>query len=118
NEANLGYFWRPQFNNDGSSASPSAYAALLGACWDELHATNPHVNVISDMSSRGNDRPRATSNVSHSPVTFVRGLGDAYRRTGRERPLLDTVGLHPYSSSSEVPWFDHGTSTQISQGDI
>ena len=63
NEVNLGFFWRPQFNSDGSSAAPGAYAALLAACWDELHAARPDVNVISDMSSRGNDRPRATSNV-------------------------------------------------------
>jgi hypothetical protein len=118
NEANLSLFWRPQFNTDGSSAAPGAYAALLASCWDELHAAHPGVNVISDMSSRGNDRPRATSNVSHSPVTFVRALGAAYRVSGRPRPLLDTVGLHPYSSSNEVPWFDHGASTQISQGDI
>jgi hypothetical protein len=118
NEPNLSLFWRPQFNSDGSSAAPGAYAALLATCWDRLHAVDPRVNVISDMSSRGNDRPRATSNVSHSPVTFTRGMANAFRNSGRTRPLLDTVGLHPYSSSSEVPWFDHGTSTQISQGDI
>jgi hypothetical protein len=118
NEANLGYFWQPQFNADGSSAAPAAYAALLATCWDKLHATRPDVNIVSDMSSRGNDRPRATSNVSHSPVTFVKRMGDAYRFSARDRPLLDTVGLHPYSSSGEAPWIDHGSSTQISQGDI
>ena len=118
NEANLSYFWQPQFDDGGSSAAPAAYEALLASCWDTLHAIRPDVNVISDISSRGNDNPRAVSNISHSPGTFIAGMGAAYRASGRARPLFDTFGHHPYSQSNELPSRAHPGSTQMSEGDL
>jgi hypothetical protein len=118
NEANLSYFWRPQFGPDGSSSAPAAYEALLARCWDVLHSVRSDANVIADISSRGNDNPGAASNISHSPGTFIAGLGQAYRASGRTRPIFDTFGHHPYSQSSEPPAQEHPRSTQISEGDL
>ena len=118
NEVNKSHFWRPQFHADGSSAAPAAYAALLARCWDALHAVRADVNLLTSTSSRGNDNPKARSNISHSPGAFIRALGAAYRAGGRTRPLFDTVGHHPYGEhSAERPWRRHPLSTTIGQGD-
>jgi hypothetical protein len=118
NEPNLGFFWLPQFHGQ-ASAAPADYAALLARCWDVLHGMRPDVNLISNTSPRGNDRPRARSNVSHSPRNFIRQLGHAYRASGRTRPLFDTVGHHVYGlSSAEPPGKAHPGSTQVGQGDL
>jgi hypothetical protein len=83
-----------------------------------LHAVRPDVDVISDISSRGNDNPRAPSNISHSPRAFVAGSGATYRSSGRTRPIFDTFGHNPYSQSNELPSPVHPNSTQISEGDL
>ncbi|HEY7536486.1 MAG TPA: hypothetical protein VH721_00735 [Gaiellaceae bacterium] len=118
NEANLGFFWQPQFKADGTSAAPSAYEALLARCWDVLHAARPGVNVIMTTSPAGNDNPNAGSNVSHSPGAFIRKLGAAYKATGRAKRIFDTVGHNPYGmSSAEPPWQRHLTPSHIAEGD-
>ena len=119
NEPNLGTFWWPQFNEDGSSAAPAQYEALLARCYDVLHAARPGINVIAPATSLwGNDNPLAITNVSHSPVNFVRELGRAYRASGRDRPLFDTFGHHPHpGDTSERPWAVH-EGTQVSEGDL
>ena len=118
NEMNKSTFWRPQFEGD-ESVSPQAYAQLLAHCYDVLHAVRPGVNVIhGGLSSTGNDRPDAVSNISHSPGRFIRQEGEAYRAMGRQAPLFDTFGLHPYGeTSSERPWRRHEASSTISLGD-
>lgn len=119
NEPNKSHFWRPQFNADGSSAAPEAYARLLARCWDVMHAVRSDANVVAPATSpRGNDRPDASSNVSHSPGNFIRKLGEAYRAMGRQKPLFDTVGHHIYGEhSAERPWKQHRLSTTIGLGD-
>jgi hypothetical protein len=118
NEPNLSFFWKPQFNADGTSAAPAAYEALLAHCWDVLHAARSDVNVIGPATApRGNDKYEAVSNISHSPGAFIRKLGEAYRESGRTRPLFDTVGHHAYGNdAAERPWRRHRGST-ISEGD-
>ena len=120
NEPNLSAFWRPQFGADGSSAAPAAYVALVARCWDDLHAFRPSVNVVAPATSLwGNDNPNAFDNVSHSPATFIRRMGDAYRASGRTQPLFDTLGHHPYpSASNERPWKPHPGDAQLSVGDL
>jgi hypothetical protein len=118
NEVNLSYFWRPQFDSSGASASPAAYEALLARCWDRLHDAAPDANVIADISSRGNDNPKAASNISHSPLNFIARLGAAYRASGRVRPIFDTFGEHPYARSADYPWLQHDGSSEIGQGDL
>jgi hypothetical protein len=116
NEANLSYFWRPQFKRNGSSAAPAAYEALLARCYDAIKSRHPSVRVITSISPRGNDNPRARSNVSHSARNFIRKLGQAYRRSHRRARIFDHWGQNVYGSSSkERPWARHRL--DIGQGD-
>jgi hypothetical protein len=119
NEPNLTYYWRPQFNENGTSASPGAYHDLLARCWDVLHAFRPGVNLVGPVVSLwGNDNPDAISNISHSPLNFIKKLGEAYRASGRTRPIIDTFGHHPHPySASERPWKRHDSSVYVSIGD-
>ena len=118
NEPNSSRFWRPQYGPDGTSLAPADYEALLARCWDVLHAARANVNVIAASSPRGNDNPAASSNVGHSPATFYRKLGLAYRASGRQRPILDTVGHNPYPvSNAERPWVRHPAGGTIAEGD-
>jgi hypothetical protein len=119
NEPNKMFFWRPQFNPDGTSAAPGAYAALLARCWDVLHDARSDVMLIAPSTSpRGNDNPDAVSNVSHSPTLFIRELGRAYRESGRETPLFDIVGHHVHAiHSAERPWRAHPGSS-VTQADL
>ena len=97
NEPNQPRFWQPQFDARGRNVSASAYEALLAASYDALKEVDPGLNVIGlGLSSRGNDNPSASGNVSTSPVKFIHELGAAYRRSGRTRPLLDELAYHPY----------------------
>lgn len=118
NEPNTSRFWQPQYDAAGRSAAPASYEALLARCWDVLHALRPDANVISSTSARGNDDPDAASSVSHSPVRFLLGVGAAYRASGRDRPILDTVGHHAYAPrSSDPPAARHAGST-VALGDL
>jgi len=97
NEPNANFFWRPQYNPDGSDASPAAYEALLAQCYDLLHAYRASIDVGAPATGPdGNDNPNAVSNISHSPTTFILGLGAAYRASGRTARIFDTVVHHPY----------------------
>lgn len=118
NEPNVSRFWRPQFAADGTSVAPAAYEALLARCWDVIHAVRPGANVIAASAPRGNDKPSASGNVSHSPVNFYRKLGEAYRESARMQPIFDTVGHNPYPlTNAERPWTRHPNRTTIGQGD-
>jgi hypothetical protein len=97
NEPNQPRFWQPQFGRRGEPLSPAAYYSLLARSYDALKAVDPSITVIGvGLSPRGNDRPNARDNVSISPVRFISGLGRAYRRARRQRPIMDELGFHPY----------------------
>jgi hypothetical protein len=118
NEVNSNDFWQPQFVR-GESVAPGAYVALLARCYDALHQLRPRVNVMTDTSPRGNDNAFALSNSGHSPGTFIRKMGDAFRASARTRPLFDNVGHHPYGDFSlETPFARHPNTTSIGQGDL
>jgi fibronectin type 3 domain-containing protein len=109
NEPNKRLFWNPQTN------APALYEALLARCYDVLHnAFSSRVNVIGlALSSTGNDDAGSTS-----PGAFIRGVGDAYRASGRTKRLLDTVGFHPYAAAAnERPWRKHIQLKTIGEGD-
>ena len=57
------------------------------------------------LSPRGNDNPNAKSNVSRSPVRFMHELGQAYRASGRTKPLMDELAFHPYPVKNTDPPF-------------
>jgi hypothetical protein len=120
NETNKQFFWKPQYTRRGASAAPAAYVKLLARCWEVLHAYRPQVNVLAAATSpRGNDRPRARSNVSHSPGAFIRKMGQAFRALNLDHRIFDTVAHHGYGPfSSERPWKRHSDAAGlISQGD-
>jgi hypothetical protein len=99
NEANSPRYWP-------AASGPAGYEALLARCWDALHAVKPNVNVISSTASH------------YDPAQFIRGLGAAYRESGRQRPIVDTFGHNPYpETASEDPWATHPATGSIGEGD-
>jgi hypothetical protein len=118
NEPNLNRFWLPQFELDGTSAAPAAYLALLARTYDALKAVSTSVQVVgAAVSPRGTDRPDGTR-PTHSPTTFIQGLGAAYRASGRDRPLMDAFSIHVYADNSAVPpTVAHPLSTSIGVAD-
>ena len=119
NEANAPYFWRPQYNPDGSSASPGAYETLLARCYDVLHGFRAGIDVAAPGTSpHGNDNPYAKDNISHSPISFIEGIGAAYRKSGRTRRIFDTVVHHPYGdNNAERPFAMHPGPYFVGEGD-
>lgn len=104
NEPNQPRFWRPQFNSKGRRVAAATYTKLLAGSYDTLKRVDPGITVIGGvLSSRGNDRPRAKSNASTSPVRFIRDMGKVYRKSGRKRPLMDQFAFHPYPNSFTDP---------------
>jgi hypothetical protein len=96
NEPNLGRFWFPTFNANGTIASAATYEAALAASYDALKAVRPDIDVIGiAVSPKGDDRPGSARNTI-SPVRFIKAVGDAYRKSGRKKPIMDNVALHPY----------------------
>ena len=73
NEANSPTYWR---------GTPADYESLLAHCYDELHTS--HLVVLDSTAS------------AHDPAAFLAALAEAYRRSGRERPLVDAFGHNPY----------------------
>jgi hypothetical protein len=97
NEPNQPRFWQPQFSRRGRPLAPAAYYAVLARSYDALKGVDPAIAVIGlGLSPRGNDQPRAPENVSISPVRFLHGVGQAYRRSGRRRPIMNALSFHPY----------------------
>jgi hypothetical protein len=104
NEPNQPAFWRPQFNARGRMLSAPVFGQYLATAYDALKSVDPEINVVGvGLSPRGNDRPRAKSNVSTSPVRFLRALGNWYRASGRDLPLMDGFSFHPYPNKATDP---------------
>jgi len=100
NEPNLGRFWFPTFNANGTIASAKTYEHALAASYDALKAVRPNIDVIGlAVSPRGDDRPGSARNTI-SPVRFIKAVGEAYRKSGRRKPIMDNVALHPYPSAN------------------
>ncbi len=103
NEPNLNRFWLPQFDESGGNAAAPAYFALLAEVYDAAKAVEEEVRIWGGaLAPRGIDRP-GTGRDTHSPTTFLRDLGTAYRASGREEPPLDGFAFHPYPASSSEP---------------
>jgi hypothetical protein len=118
NEPNLNRFWLPQFGLDGSSAAPAAYLALLAPTYDAIKGVSADVTVYGGaVSPRGTDRPNGLR-PTHSPTTFIQGLGSAYRASGRTRPVMDVFAVHVYADNSSVaPTVAHPLDTSIGVAD-
>lgn len=104
NEPNQTRFWQPQYNANGSPAACVAYERLLAASYDALKQVDRGVNVIGvGLSPRGNDSPKAGTNVSRSPIRCLRDIGAAYRGSARRLPIMDELSFHPYPRSDRDP---------------
>ena len=103
NEPNLNRFWLPQFGPEGENVSAAAYLRLLAETYDAVKSVRDDVRIWGGATApRGSDRPRASRQTT-SPTAFIRALGEAYRRSGRERPVMDGYVHHPYPESANVP---------------
>jgi hypothetical protein len=118
NEPNLNRFWMPQFDRRGRDVAAAAYEALLAKTYDALKAVSSDINVIGGaVSPRGADRPGA-ARATHSPTTFLRDIGFYFRKSRRQKPIMDTLAIHPYGESSRTPpTAVHPKSTSISIAD-
>ncbi|MGH3070738.1 MAG: hypothetical protein ACRDNB_00520 [Gaiellaceae bacterium] len=106
NEPNLNRFWMPQFDEGGGNVAAPAYLALLTQVYDAVKQADPAMTVWGGaLAPRGIDRPN-TGRDTHSPTTFIRDLGAAYRASGRDEPPLDGFAYHPYPAGSDVPPFE------------
>ena len=116
NEPNLNRFWMPQFSSRGVDVAAPAYEAMLAETYDALKAVSPTLTVVGGaLSPRGND---SILSRKHSPTTFIRDLGLAYRNTRRTLPIMDAFSLHPYEDNSSIPpTFAHPRTTTISLAD-
>ena len=85
----------PQFDADGGDVAAPAYLALLIEVYDAAKA-DPEIRIWGGaLAPRGIDRP-GTGRDTHSPTTFIRDLGAAYRVTGRDVLPMDGFAYHPY----------------------
>jgi len=91
NEGNQPRFHQPQFDEAGNGISGVVQEQAMAACYDA------GIDVIAfGLSPRGNDDFDAPSNVSHSPIRFLKEVGDAYRASGRTKPIADDLSVHCY----------------------
>jgi hypothetical protein len=103
NEPNIDLFWRPQFDPAGDDAAAPAFEALLAQTYDALKAVDSHIDVIGvGLAPRGSDVPSATRET-HSPTAFLNDLARAYRSSGRTKPIMDALSVHPYGESPRIP---------------
>jgi hypothetical protein len=97
NEGNQPRFHQPQFDDQGNGISGYVQEQAMAACYDAVKAVDPGIDVIAfGLSPRGNDDFDAPSNVSHSPIRFLKEVGDAYRQSGRTKPIADDLSIHCY----------------------
>jgi hypothetical protein len=99
NEPNINTFWRAQGNGRGLILSGATFGRFLAAGYDALKAVSPDITVLGVGSSPRGDRAPASAGKS-SPVHFLNALGDWYRRSGRQLPLMDGFSFHPYPNPS------------------
>jgi hypothetical protein len=117
NEPNLNGFWLYQFDESAQDIAARDYTALLARTYDALKEVSPKIEVYGgNLAPRGFDdaeSPRPT----HSPTTFIRDMGTAYRESGRTKPIMDVLALHPYQTRSSIPPGQPHTGTSLGFGD-
>jgi hypothetical protein len=91
NEPNTRLYWSPQKDDAGNDVASAPYQALLARCYDTIHANDTAANVIGMGLS-----PRASTQASQEPLVFLRNVGKAYRASGRTKPIMDQLSVHPY----------------------
>ncbi|MGB2953188.1 MAG: hypothetical protein WBB74_07325, partial [Gaiellaceae bacterium] len=103
NEPNLNTFWMPQYGPGGRDLASANYLDLLARTYDSLKAVSAQIDVIGGgLSPVGSDDPRQ-ARQTHSPTGFLRDLGADYRSSGRSRPIMDGLAMHPYMHAARFP---------------
>jgi hypothetical protein len=88
NEPNTGLYWK----GAGSDATvPAKYEALLASCYDKIKVANPSAVVIGFGLS-----PRKGTPTQTAPIPFIAAVGAAYVASGRNKPIMDMISVHPY----------------------
>jgi hypothetical protein len=86
NEPNTALYWSPQ-----NASTPAAYEAMLALCYDKIHRVDPLARVIGFGLS-----PRSNGPTQTAPIPFIEAVGAAYRKSGRTKPIMDQMSIHPY----------------------
>ena len=104
NEPNLTRFWQPQFDRRGRGLRDRV-RVVPRRSYDALKEVNPEITVVGvGLPPRGNDMPRAKSNVSTSPVeVHPRPRDRLPRACRRDKPIMDVFGFHPYPARDRDP---------------
>ncbi len=126
NEPNHHEFLEPQFNRNGSPASPRIYRSLYQAGYAGLQAAgiaSPKV-LIGETAPEGETRPRVPVNGpkhNMAPLLFMRNvlcLSASYRRAGScGRLQASGWGLHPYRSGAS-PYLVPSNSETVTIGSL
>jgi hypothetical protein len=118
NEPNSNLYWLPQFGADGSDVAAVAYEQLLATSYDAVKQVRTDAVVVGGaLESRGGDNP-AGAKPTHSSTTFIRDLGNAYRASGRTKPIMDVFDQHVYADTSALPpSMAHPNTTTIAEAD-
>jgi hypothetical protein len=119
NEPNLNRYWLPQFDLDGSDAAAAGYEALLAQTYDALKAVSSDILVLGGaLSPHGGDDPNSIR-LTHSPTAFITDMGTFYRASGRTKPIMDGLAIHPYEDNSSIAPVNgrHPNSTTIAIAD-
>jgi len=103
NECNQDLFANPQYEN-GQNISAAECGAFLAAGYDALKAVNPSIFVwglgLSPRGSVPNGRPLSSTD----PIDWLGYLGAWYKQSGRTKPLMDGLDLHPYPIPQSLPF--------------
>jgi hypothetical protein len=105
NECNTSLFVNPQYIR-GENVSAARCGVFLGAAYDALKVVDPSIFVWGlGLSPRGNPVPTDKSSPrATNPVGWLKFLGAWYRTSGRTRPLMDGLDLHPYPIPQSLPF--------------
>ena len=105
NECNTSLFANPQYVN-GKNVSAARCGRFLAGAYDALKAVDPKLFVWGlGLSPRGNPVPTDNSSPrATNPIDWLGFLGAWYRSSGRSRPLMDGLDLHPYPIPQSLPF--------------
>lgn len=120
-EPNNYTFDRAQFGPDGKQVSAANTLKWTGICWDLIKKTHPDVLIVGgSLASRGEDDPRKKES-STSPVLFLQKFCEAYKASGRTRPVMDWFDMHfyvdPEDQSPDVTHPYPSTTITMADGD-
>ena len=98
NEVNATRFWSPQHTATDQTAGPDSYEMTLATCYDVLKQVSSNITVVGMGLA-----PRSVDANSTPPIDFIKQVGAAYKTTGRSKPIMDEIAVHPYPNPNASP---------------